>query len=156
MDDALVVRGFKRLTDLTCDRQHIDQRKRSSRDDIRECLAVDQLEDDADDAIRVFESVHGGDVGMVQRGEQLGLALKTGETIGILRERFGQNLDGDLALQPRIRRAIDFAHSACADQAENFVRAEPGARIERHWVVTLSPTRTESTVFPKRDSVYLR
>ena len=61
---------------------------------------------------------------MIQRGEQFGFALKPREPIGIVGERVGQNLDRDLALQPRVARAIHLAHAACAEQRDDFVRPD--------------------------------
>ena len=40
----------------------------------------------------------GGDVRMIQRGQDLGFSLKTSQTLWILGELVGQNLDGDFAL----------------------------------------------------------
>ena len=56
-----------------------------------------------------------GDVGMIQRGEHFRFALKPREPIVVGRERGRQNLDGDLAFELRVRRAVDLAHSAFAD-----------------------------------------
>src|ERR1019366_5665077 len=41
-----------------------------------------------------------------------------------------QYLDGYVALQARIARAVDFAHAAAADQLHNLEVAEPGAWTE--------------------------
>jgi len=38
-----------------------------------------------------------------------------------------QNLDGNGAMEPGIQRFVDFAHSAGADQFDNFVMAQPRA-----------------------------
>ena len=54
-----------------------------------EVLALDQLHDEealhADRAL--LEAVDGGDAGVIQRGEQLRLALEAGEALGVLRRR---------------------------------------------------------------------
>ncbi len=69
---------------------------------------------------------------MVERGEQLGFALKPRKSIGIAGKRVRQDLDRDLALQPRIACAIHFSHSAAADQGDHFIRSETGAGGETH------------------------
>ena len=72
----------------------------------------------------MFEAVDRGDVGMIQRRQHFRFALKTGEPFGIVRERFRQNFDGYVAPELGVVRLIHFAHSARADGAEDFVRAE--------------------------------
>ena len=54
-----------------------------------------------------FEPVDATDIGMVQRGEDFRFTLKAREPIGVVRERLGQDLDRDVAAQPRIARPID-------------------------------------------------
>ena len=61
---------------------------------------------------------------MVQRGEQLRLALETREAVRIGREEVGQDLQRDVAIEPRIARAIHLAHAARADERDDFVGAE--------------------------------
>lgn len=52
-------------------------------------------------------------------------ALETGEPIRISRERARQQLDGDIATQPRIAGPIDLTHSAGAEPLLQLVRADP-------------------------------
>ena len=86
MDDALLVRGVERVRDLPRDRQRLVERQRPLRHAIGERLAFDQFQHQRVDAVAVFDAVNRGDVRMVQRGEQPGLALEAGETVGIGRE----------------------------------------------------------------------
>lgn len=46
---------------------------------------------------------------MVERGQHLRLALEAGEALRIVGEGLRQDLDGDLALQPRVAGAVDLA-----------------------------------------------
>ena len=39
--------------------------------------------------------------------EELRFTLEARQPVGVLREAFGQHLEGNLALQPRVARAID-------------------------------------------------
>ena len=55
--------------------------------------------------LALLEPVDRGDVGMVQRGERLGFALETRQAVGVLRERVGQDLDRDVAIELRVGRA---------------------------------------------------
>ena len=61
---------------------------------------------------------------MVQRGEQLRLALEARDPIRIGRERFLKDLDGDLAVEPRIVGAVHLAHAAFAQLGHDLVGAE--------------------------------
>ena len=83
---------------------------------------------------------------MIQRGEHLRFALEPREAIGIVREGLGQHLDRDVAIQPRIARAIDLAHAARAEQRQDFICAETSAGREGHvWVARIiasAPHRT--------------
>lgn len=65
--------------------------------------------------------------GMVQRCQHLRLALKPSEAVGISREGIRKNLDGHVAVEPRVAGAIDLVHAAGAERRENFVRAEARA-----------------------------
>ena len=57
-------------------------------------------------------------IGVVQRRDRIGFALEA------LAELRGGNFDGDIAVQPRIARAPDFAHATLAERREDFVRPE--------------------------------
>src|SRR5262249_61362037 len=84
------------------------------------------------DAVGAFEAVDGRDVGMVQRREDFGLALKTQESFGIRCESLGQHLERDRPLQIAVDRTIDFAHTTRADPGGKLRRAEAGTRRQRH------------------------
>jgi hypothetical protein len=64
---------------------------------------------------------------MTERGEKLRLPLEARQSIEILREPLGQDLDGDLALQLHVVRAIDLTHAALAKRLKDFVGAEASA-----------------------------
>ena len=73
---------------------------------------------------RFFEPVDRRDVRMIERGEDLGLALEAGEALGVVCEQVGQDLERDVATELRVARAIDLAHAAGAEQREDFVGTE--------------------------------
>ena len=64
---------------------------------------------------RALEAVDVGDVRVVERGEQLRLALEAGEALRVGGEGRGQDLDRDLAPELRVGGAIDLAHAAFAE-----------------------------------------
>ena len=64
------------------------------------------------------------DVGMIQAGDGPRLALEALLQIRVGGEVLGQHLDGHGALQPRVARAIDFAHPARARRPHDLVGAQ--------------------------------
>ena len=91
-------RGFEGLVDG----------HRSPRKTLAEVLAGDVLHGDESNRVgRVadrVQPVNGGDVGVVQRGEQLRLALEAAHPLGVDRKRGGEDLDGDVAVEARVAR----------------------------------------------------
>ena len=69
---------------------------------------------------------------MVQRSNGTGLALESGAQILALGDVFGQDLDGDGAVEASVAGPVHFAHSSSADRGEHFVGAESVAGGERH------------------------
>src|SRR5687768_12652036 len=45
---------------------------------------------------------------------------------------FRQDLDGDDSIEPGVAPLVDFAHPACAERRDDFVRAEASARRKCH------------------------
>ena len=64
---------------------------------------------------------------MIERRERLRFAREAREPVGIGRERLGQHLQRDVAIEFGVAGAIDLTHSAFADQRGDFVDAETGA-----------------------------
>src|SRR5207244_1874276 len=72
------------------------------------------------------------DVRVRERRDRERLTLEPGERIRVLRERFREDLDRDLALQVRVVSAVDLAHAAGAERAADLVGAETGSGWQRH------------------------
>ncbi len=69
---------------------------------------------------------------MVQRGDRPRFTLKPlARELGAGEAR-RQHLDGDLAVEAAVARAIDLAHTAGADGGDDLVRAEPSASGQGH------------------------
>jgi len=66
-------------------------------------------------------------VRMVERREDVGLALEPGEALGVAGEGIGEQLEGDVAPELGIPRAIHLTHPTRAEQADDLVRTESGA-----------------------------
>jgi hypothetical protein len=112
VDDALFVRRFERLGNLSRDGEHLGDRHRSARDAVRERLALDQLEHECAEVVSgvslsFFDAVNRCDVGMIQRRQHARLTLKARDAVSVGRERGRQNLDRDLAPEPAVMGAVD-------------------------------------------------
>ena len=64
---------------------------------------------------------------MIERCERLGLALKAHQAIGVIGKRRGQDLQGDVAIEPRITGSIHLAHPTCPERAHDLIRAKARA-----------------------------
>ena len=64
---------------------------------------------------------------MIQRCEQPCFAFEARHAIGVRRKRRRKDLQRDFAIQFRVSRAIDFAHTPGAEGREDFVGAEARA-----------------------------
>ena len=69
---------------------------------------------------------------MRQRRDGLRLALEPRERRRILGKALGQDLDGDIAIQLGVAGAVDLAHAAGAELADDFVGAETRAWGKGH------------------------
>ena len=66
-------------------------------------------------------------------GEDLRFALEARLAIRIVRERIRQHLQRDVAIQPRVARAIDLAHTPFADRGSELVRTQASTRSKGQW-----------------------
>ena len=110
MDDPLLMRRFEGFGDLLRDRQGFVDGDRSVRDAIRQGRPLDEFEHQRLGALRFFQPVDVPDVGMVQRGEDLGFALEAGQAVGISGERLGQDFERHVAVELRVAGAVDLTH----------------------------------------------
>ena len=132
MHDAQVVRGLERFGDLPGDRQRLGDRHRSALDQRRKIVALDQLHHQRADAVRFLEAVDVRDVGVIERCEHLGFAGEAGQALGVLGEVLRQDLDGDVAVEPGVARAVDLPHASLTELGGDLVRTESRAGGQRH------------------------
>ena len=67
---------------------------------------------------------------MIQRRERFCFARESRQTVSVMRERFGQDLDRDVAVQLGVASAKDLPHAPFADRRDDFVNAQTGAEGE--------------------------
>ena len=70
------------------------------------------------------------DVGVVQGGRGLGLALKTGECLRIEGDFLRQELEGDKAMKPRVFSFVHNAHTAATELLDDAVVRDG---LTDHW-----------------------
>ena len=92
MDDALVVGRLERLRDRERDAQRLLERNLAARDPRRELLARGQLHHQRALPGVLLQPVDRRDVGVVERGQHLGLALNRPMICGSLVIASGMNL----------------------------------------------------------------
>jgi hypothetical protein len=125
MDDAALVSGIERVGDLARDLQGVIHRQRAvDGQAMGQCAALHELEDERAEAIAFLDAMDRRNARMIERGEDSGFAIEAGQTIGVSGERLWQDLEGDVAVQPRVAGAIDLTHATGADRLDYFVRTE--------------------------------
>src|SRR5689334_4384618 len=72
-------------------------------------------------------------VRMIQAGNRLRFAFETLLANRVGRELYRQNLDCDGTIEPRISRAIHFAHPARSQRSHHLIRSEFAARCQTHF-----------------------
>ena len=102
MDDPLLVRGRKPLRDRDGIGDRLAHRNAARLQSLAQRLSLEQLRDDERRIPVDANVVDGEDVRMVQSGGGAGFLLEAMKTIGVGREGGWQNLDRDVASQPRI------------------------------------------------------
>ena len=116
VDDPALVRRLQAFSKLPRDPKDFVERQWTGRESLRQGRTFDEFEHERDDACALLQAVDCADVRMIQRGKRTSLLLEAGESVGILRKRVGQHLDGDGTMQLRIVPTIDLTHAAGAEE----------------------------------------
>lgn len=132
MDDPFPMRGFQRLGDLPGNQERLGNGDGSTCDARVQTLAVHEFENEKLRAVRFVQTVDRAYVRMVERGEDLGFTTEPRKPFRIVRERVGQDFEGDVPSELGVPRAIDLAHAAGPKGGENLVRAKARAGLEGH------------------------
>jgi hypothetical protein len=97
------------------------------------------------DRCRLVEAVDRRDVGMLELGQYLGLALQARQPLGVVGKRGRQHLDGDVPLQPGVFGAIHLTHAALAQLGDDAIVRE--CRADFHGKVSV-PSRESPILLP--------
>ena len=134
VDDSLLVRGREPMRDLRGIFEGFALRGLSAGENGAQRLAFEKLLDDVGRSVALIrpDVVDGGDVGVIQDSGGFGLLLEAAQTVRVGRERRGQNLDRDLAGEPRVARSVHLAHSPGSQRGKDLVGTEAATDGERH------------------------
>ena len=132
MDDSVLVGRFEGFGDLFRDGQRLVERDGAARQPLCQILALDEFHHEGPDTVGLVQPVDGGDVRVIQGGEDFRFALKPRHSFRVSNEGLRQDLDGHIAIEPRVARPIHFAHPASPEGGENLVRTEARAIGQGH------------------------
>ncbi len=138
MHDALLVRGVKGVGDLRPELHHLVERQRALLQAVGERFPLEQLHHQEVRVALVPDVEQRADVGMVERGDRLRLALETLAALVVLREAGGEDLDRDAAVEAGVLPPPHLAHPAGADRGGELVRPEPRAGLGGHGLAKYS------------------
>src|SRR5207342_345298 len=79
-----------------------------------------------------FDAVNRADVRMIERGQDLRLALEPRGALRVPGDQIGQDFDRDRSVQAGVAGLVNLAHAAGANCRDNFVGADTGAGGKRH------------------------
>ncbi len=121
VDDAFDMRGVERVGDLDRQSQQHIGFNGAAGDAVLQRHAIQKFHDDESLAMLVVNFVDGADVGMIQRGGGLRLALETGQGLRILGNFFRQKFERDEAVQLQVLGLVDDAHPATTELLDDAV-----------------------------------
>ena len=116
MHDALGVRGRQALRHLRGDLERAPQRQAALEHQLAQGPPLDQLHHDERHAVRLAHVVDDDDVRIVQGRRGARLALEAGQRQRVVGPLGGEHLEGHVAHQAHVARAVDLAHAALAEQ----------------------------------------
>src|SRR5262245_43698764 len=74
--------------------------------------------------IHLADFINDDDVRVIERGGYAGFLAKASDALSVFGEARRQQLERDLAAQPRVSRQIDLAHSSASDLSYDLVMAD--------------------------------
>ncbi len=139
MDEAQLVGAREPPRDVRADPPRLGLGDRAARDPGRQRLTLEELEDGVRDGavrIRVEERA---DVGVREACRDLRLAREAPERFGVVAVARGDDLERNVALEPRVARPIHLAHASGPERSKDLVRPEARPGPERHGSGTVTP-----------------
>ena len=151
VDDALRVRVVERLADGRRVRGGLAPRQRQPMEGrAGEAPPVDELHDEKRLRVRLDVVVDADDVVARERRKRPRLPREPAAPILLRRDERPQELDGDVALEPRVARAPDDAHPAFSDLLDQLVAASQDPHPPSFLHPVCVPTLDATAVKPRR------
>jgi len=88
---------------------------------------IGQFHDQVALAVVLIKRIDVDDVRVIERREQLRLALKPSHALGIIGERLRQKFESDVPSERQVACAINLAHAARTEQRDDLVRTKDSA-----------------------------
>jgi hypothetical protein len=130
VDDPRGMRDAQRRGDLNGDVKGLTHGEPRRGESSPKGLSLDVLHRDVVLALaRLVQRVNRADVRVIERGRSAGLLLEAQDAAGIAHEFGGQELQGHLAPEAQLGREPHLAHASSTDEGDDFVRADPCARL---------------------------
>ncbi len=114
MNDALIVCLLESFGDLSGDLDGLI-RGHALLNQLLQSRAVDELHDEEALVVCFLEAVDRGNVRMIQRCQNFGLALEPRQTLWILCNRLGKHFDGHVTPELGVLGPIHLTHTAFAE-----------------------------------------
>jgi hypothetical protein len=130
--DAARVRGGQALGDLDGVVDRTRERNGAGIDYRAQRPPLQQFRDEIGRVVLAPHVIDGEDVGVIQRGRGARLGLEPAQPLRIVGDVRRQDLDGHVAPEPAVVRAIDLPHATRAEGGTEHVRPEAGAGAGRH------------------------
>ena len=132
MDDASLVGGGEAASGLLRVLARLAGRQGAGGEDLAERAALEELGDEVGSALVLAHVEDGEDVRVVERAGEASLLLEAVEALGGVAHLARQHLDGHVAAEAGVEGAVDLAHPAGPDRAQDLVRPQPRPGRERH------------------------
>src|SRR5215467_13034211 len=132
MNNPLLMRRSEATRGLDSVINRFAARQRAVQEFLTQRAAFKQLCHQIWHSLMCTHLVDGDDVRMIEGCGGPCLLLKTPQTLRIMRGVSGYDLDGDVAFELRVVRAVHLAHAAGAERGKDLVGTEFRARGQRH------------------------
>ena len=121
MNESLLVRGRKPVGDLRPDLERFVGLERPTLEASPERLAVQELHHEVVGVPFAADVVEGADVRVVERRDRARFSLEPLAHLGVVGKMRREDFHRDVAPEARVLGAVDLAHPARAERAENLV-----------------------------------
>ena len=132
MDDARFVRRLQARRDAGGDRKSLVDRQRSGGEPFGERRPLDELHDEEARFSLILEAIDGGNIGVIESGQEPRLALEAEKPFRVLRNGIRKGLQRNVPMEFRVARPVHLAHAAPPDRSDDLVGADATADLERH------------------------